>query len=101
MKNYNEILEVLKSKIEDVREFAYEDYDKEETELGEIKQVDSHGGEDEGSDWYRVFHFVEHDVYIKVQGWYSSYNGTDFSDGWDCCSEVSPQEKTITVYESK
>ena len=61
----------------------------------EIEQV---GGEDEGSHWHSVKYFPDHDVYICVTGYYSSYNGTDFYDEWGCCTEVRPQQKTITVY---
>lgn len=100
MKNYNEILEIVKEKCEDgVQQFAYGDFDQEALGLGEIKEVAQHGGEDEGSDWYSVKHFVDHNVYIKVSGWYSSYNGTDFDGDWECCEQVTPQEKTITVYQ--
>lgn len=63
------------------------------------KEVDQYGGEGQGDTWYSVKYFSEHDVYIKVEGYYQSYNGTEFYDGWDCCSEVKPTQKIITVYE--
>ena len=63
------------------------------------KEVEQYGGEDQGSTWYSVKYFPDHDVYIRVDGYYSSYNGTDFN-GWDDdCKEVRPKQKTITVYE--
>jgi len=96
--NFEQIMEVLKEKINDVSEFAFEEYDKYELGLGKINEVDQVGGEGEGDHWHSVKHFVDHNVYIYVRGWYSSYSGTDFS-GWDSCKEVKPQEKTITVYE--
>lgn len=65
--------------------------------LGEIEEVDKYGGEGQGDAWWRVKYFRDHDVYIKVWGSYSSYNGTEFYDGYG--EEVRPQEKTITVYE--
>lgn len=65
--------------------------------LGEIKEVDSYGGEGQGETWYVVNHFVDHDVYIRTDGFYSSYNGTDFDEGFG--SEVRPISKTITVFE--
>lgn len=68
--------------------------------LGEYKVVDSYGGEGKGETWYKVFHFIQHDVYIRVNGYYTSYDGTDFYDGWGCCSEVKPVTKTITVYQA-
>ena len=91
-----EILDIIKANMS-VEDFAYEDYDSEELGLGEVKVVDSYGGEDQGSEWYKVQYFVEHDVYIKTEGWYSSYNGTDFEEGYG--EEVRPTQKTITVYE--
>jgi len=96
--NYQEILEVLKEKISNVDEFAHEDYSNEELGLGEIQEIHQEGGEGEGSHWESVKHFKDHNIYIKVTGYYQSYNGTDFSN-WDrACSEVKPTEKTITVY---
>lgn len=99
--NYQEIYGVLSTKMEgDISTFAYGDFDQEELGLGEIKEVVQKGGEGEGSEWYVVYYFSDHDVYMKIEGYYSSYNGTDFDGGWeDCASEVKPQTKTITVYE--
>ncbi len=114
--NYQEILEELKKQCSDVSEFAHEGVDGEEvypeakygTEeygilknsvLGIVKEVARYGGEGKGEDWWVVYRFVDHNVYIKVNGYYQSYNGTEFYDGWDCCSEVKPIQKTITVFE--
>lgn len=97
--NFEQIMEVLKNKIEKVDNFAWEEYNEQTLDLGTIKEIDQVGGEGEGERWHSVKHFVDHDVYIKVTGHYSSYNGTDFWDEWDACREVKPQEKTITVYQ--
>lgn len=64
--------------------------------LGEIVEVDRYGGEGQGERWWTVKHFVDHDVYLKTSGHYSSYNGTDFYD-WG--KEVKPVIKTVTVFE--
>lgn len=113
---YQEILEELKKQCSDVSEFAYEGVDGEKvypeakygTEkygirrnpvLGIVKEVAGYGGEGEGEDWWKVYYFKDHHVYIKVDGWYQSYNGVEFYNGWNCCSEVSPKEKKIIVYE--
>jgi len=101
-KTFQEIIEILKEKLnDDVAMFAYHDFDQDKIGLGEIKEVTQKGGEGEGNEWYSVKYFTDHDIYIRVDGYYSSYNGTDFDNGWDCCEEVKPQQKTITVYESK
>lgn len=63
------------------------------------QEVDQYGGEGQGDTWYSIKYFPDHDVYIQVNGWYQSYNGTEFYDGWGCCKEVKPKQKTITVYE--
>ena len=62
-------------------------------------EVHQYGGEGQGDHWESVKHFPEHDIYIKVVGYYSSYSGTDFNDWKSACSEVKPKEKQITVYE--
>jgi hypothetical protein len=55
--------------------------------------------EEGGDHWESVKYFPQHDVYIKIVGYYSSYNGVSFEDEWGCCSEVRPKKKTITIYE--
>jgi hypothetical protein len=99
-KTFKEILEVLKENMKSVKEFAYEDYSDKTLGLGEIKEVHSEGGEDEGSHWESVKYFVDHDVYISVVGYYQSYDGTEFYEGWNSCSEVRPIEKIVTFYEN-
>jgi hypothetical protein len=97
--NYEEILAVLKDKIDNVSDFAHGDFNPKELGLGECtKDIFCQGGEGEGETWVRVHHFVDHNVFIKTTGFYTSYNGTDF-DGWGCCSQVTPKEKVITIYE--
>jgi len=68
------------------------------TKFGTVNVVDQHGGEGEGEEWYIVYHFVDHDVYVRVDGWYQSYHGTEF-DGWGSCREVRPQQRMVTFYE--
>jgi|SRR6188508_2008856 len=94
---YQEILEGLKELCGEVDNYAWGNFDDEI--FGGSKIVDRYGGEGQGETWYNVRYFPQHNVYIKVDGFYTSYSGTDFDDGWECCSEVKPQIKTITVYE--
>lgn len=44
---------------------------------------------------FYVYYFENHDIYMKVHGWWNSYNGESF----DHIEEVKPVTKTITVYE--
>lgn len=93
---FKEILDILESKITPI-EFINEDFDSSELNLGEVITVQHYGGSGKGETYYTVFHFVEHDVYIKADGYYSSYNGAECE--WSDCIEVKPITKTITVYE--
>ena len=65
--------------------------------IGPYKEVEQYGGEGQGDTWYSIKYFSEHDVYIRTNGWYSSYEGTEFENGYG--EEVTPVQKTITVYE--
>lgn len=80
-----------------VANYCWDDYEEAELGLGKIEEVDQYGGEGQGETWYKVNHFVDHNVYIRTDGFYSSYNGTDFDEGFG--SEVRPISKTITVFE--
>lgn len=91
-----EVLKIIEENTS-VHDFAYNDVDYQELNLGKVEEVDQYGGEDQGSSWYSVKHFVDHDVYIRTDGYYQSYNGTDFHDGHG--SVVAPKQKTITVFE--
>lgn len=106
--NYQEIIEKLKEYYKESEDyssgfswFAEEAPYQDVPEVGKCVTVDSGGGCDKGSDWYRVYHFTDHNVFIKVSGNYTSYSGTEFEDEWDGdVKEVFPEEKTITVYNS-
>jgi hypothetical protein len=92
-----EIFEKLKSEGVSVDSFAYGDFDSEELGFGEFDEVDQYGGEGQGDTWYSVKYFPKFDLYIRTDGYYSSYNGTDFDNGYG--EEVKPVQKTITVFE--
>lgn len=94
---YEEILAVLKEE-SSLFDFAYNDVSFDEIGLGKVIVVDKYGGEGKGEEWYSVKHFIDHDIYIKVEGWYSSYEGAEFESWEECVKQVIPQEKTITVY---
>jgi hypothetical protein len=89
---FKEIVDIMTKMEIDVQHFANEDFDYEELEkeVGKWDEVDHYGGSDCGSEWYSVYHFADHDVYLRVEGYYSSYEGTNF-DGEDF-QEVFPVE---------
>ena len=83
---FNQIIEKLKQLNISVEDFACGyfggGYKNNWTidELGPCKKVDSYGGEDQGTDWYVVWNFTDHDVYIRIDAYYTSYEGTDFEN---------------------
>ena len=91
-----EILQVIEENDISVSDFAYGEFDSPEG-VGEWEEVDQYGGEGQGDTWYSVKYFKDHNVYIKTDGFYSSYNGTEFDEGYG--REVFSKQKTITVYE--
>lgn len=60
------------------------------------------GGEGEGEYVERVFAVKDEKDealhYLKITGYYSSYNGTDWDDKWE---EVEPYEVTVIKYKKK
>ena len=61
------------------------------------KMMASHGGENEGSDYWTVWEFSRRNekVYIKFFGFYASHYGTDYLG----FSVVRPFEKTVIDFE--
>jgi hypothetical protein len=64
--------------------------------IGTVEMVKDWGGEGQGDDIGHVFHFAQHNVYMRIDGYYQSHHGSD----WDNDPyEVKPQAKQVTVYE--
>lgn len=67
--------------------------------IGMWEEKENKGGEGEGDHRHVVYFFEDHDVFIKLDGYYTSYDGTS----WDSMSEayaVLPQQEVITVYKA-
>lgn len=93
-----QIIDILKVELPPQDFVLQEPYSKNLGDmLGECIQVHQHGGEGQGVSYYVVNYFPKHDVYIRTDGYYSSYDGLDV---YDFGHEVFPKEKTITVYEN-
>lgn len=96
-----QIIEILKKEIEP-HEFGHNELDLKKIKslgLGECTVVydERDGAEFDVSTM--VQHFKDHDVYILLSGYYSSQDGSDFSD--DDYRIVRPKEKTIIIYEEE
>jgi hypothetical protein len=64
-------------------------------EFGEIKEVDSFGGEGQGDQYWKVFHLPKIDRYLQIYGYYASHYGHE----WNSIFIVVPKEKTIIEWE--
>ena len=62
-----------------------------------IEQQAKYGGEGQGEDYWSVYKFTNgtDTCYVKFDGWYHSYNGSEFTEWFF----VSPVEKMVTFYE--
>jgi hypothetical protein len=93
-----EIIKELEKQEISVEEFGECDIKNPLPVIGAWEEVDQEGGgEGQGEYVHSVKLFKEHGVYIKTVGFYTSYHGTDWENGYG--EEVKPLEKTITVYE--
>lgn len=95
MSNYNKILEILDK--HDISASILADNYNLPNELGVVERVDHYGGEGQGELYYDVLYFKDFDVYVKIRGYYYSYDGIEYYD--DAISEVKPVKKEITVFE--
>lgn len=69
-----------------------------------ITEAQQKGGEGQGEEYYNVFKITQttgdlETIYIKISGYYSSYEGAYYESFKDCVSLVKPVEKTIIVYQ--
>lgn len=64
---------------------------------GQVEQVAQHGGEGEGDEYWVVFSVG--DQLFRVEGYYSSWNGTDWENVE--VEEVEAYEVSVTQYKKK
>jgi hypothetical protein len=67
-----------------------------EENFGKVEIVETSYFHD-GYECWCVYSFIEQNVFIKIKGYFSSYDDTD----WSGMIEVFPEEKMITVYNEK
>lgn len=96
----NEIIDLLPKVFASQDEFEELDpiskHSPEYKALGSMKIVDSYGGSEQGVEYGFVVLFQDHGVYIKLEGYYSSYDGVEWDEDWG--TEVFPKQQVITVY---
>lgn len=63
----------------------------------EYQRITDYNSENDSDTISMVLYFPSWDVYIRADGYYSSYSGSDWQDAtW---YEVKPKEKVIKVFE--
>lgn len=96
-----QILKFLKEEYPTVNDLfeAFVEEDDRLYKFGNWVCVDEVGGYEGAGEYYKiVYHFVEHDVYIMFEGFYSSYSGTEFNTFEDSLYIVYPVEVIRTEY---
>lgn len=63
--------------------------------LKDIKCIEKFGGEDMGSEYYIIVYHKDYDEYIKLDFYYTSYDGAEYETMYN----VIPKEKTVITYE--
>lgn len=60
------------------------------------KYEDSFGGEGQGDDYWSVYSFTDgtDKVYVKFNGWYASYNGSEYTEWFF----VEPKKVEVVQY---
>lgn len=93
-----QIIEILEDNIT-TSDFAYQDFDSDALGLGAYTEISYQKGDIDNTSYaHKVYLFTDHNIHIKLEGWYSSYSG---SCEWEDAtySVVEPKQKTITVWE--
>ena len=66
------------------------------SELINYEHKDNHGGEGEGDQYWSVYSFTNGTdvVYVKFNGWYASYSGSEFTEWFF----VEPKKVEVVQY---
>lgn len=90
---------VALDKLRGLQKKQLDDFLKEHN-IPHFECVEEVGGEGQGEHWHIVYYFREIDIYIKITGYYQSYDGVSIDSSYDySCREVRPKDKIIVVYE--
>lgn len=93
-----EIIDLIEKADITVDEFGDCDFTAPEG-VGDWKEVEQQGGEGEGDFYNSVKYFKHHDVYIETIGYWMSYDGRTWDNGYG--EEVEPVEVTKIEYKLK
>lgn len=64
-----------------------------------VSLIDSYGGEDQGTEYWKIWHFTNgtESIIYRFDGYYESHCGIEYLGYY----EVVPKEKVVIVYERK
>jgi hypothetical protein len=95
------VCELYNISLEDLDEISYGVYTKDDYagELADIRYVTGYGGKGKGEEYWFVLYHTELKQYLKIEGYYQSYNGVEFPTFEKAVTVVKPIEKLVTYYE--
>lgn len=73
------------------------EFKAEYAKLGNVEMMEQFGGEGDGDQYWAVYHFKDHGVYVQFDGWYASHYGSEYND----MLEVEPVEVMRTEWQCK
>lgn len=96
----SEIISILEDKFDSVDEY-YDWIQQNEGPIEGLGEVDMEEDDSNDTDGDHTFvvHFIDHDLYLATSGYYSSWNGSTWDNGWG--TEVVPKVIEKTIYVSK
>ncbi len=89
---YKEILQKLQNEGIELCDLAYGDFDSVELGLGESSEQEQ---DYDGSCWWSTRHFIDHDVYIKVEGDRDGDGDVYFDEYEKNCTHVNSEGEEI------
>lgn len=102
--NAKELIKLINDTLEkeeiELTEFIYDDLNENNTTklysiFGKYKLITSERDLFDPDIEYSVFYFADHDIYLKIDGSYSSWDSTDWDSNF---YQVEPAEKTVVYY---
>lgn len=77
------------------KDFPWKDMEKLVKEIGSVIEIECKEGSDYDSKIYTIIKLVDHNIYLKAEGHYSSYDNSNYSGDWE---QVIPVEVTKIEY---
>jgi len=73
------------------------EFKEEFAKLGKFEMVDEFGGEGQGDQYWKVYHFIDHGIFISFDGWYASHHGSEYNHMSQVKSKIVEKTEWVAV----